>query len=169
MKKIKTGKILYLIFGLIMVLSLGITAESSVKKKTEAEKIAENFVNDYINVNIENHDKWMSTQPITKKFKIIHTNQKHAGEISERILSGEKVSEKDRKFSNEYAVDYGPIFGAVWLDLEEDSIFKVKSYNKKTGRIILKDEKTGIELPVNVINKNGKWFIDGAGTVNIKE
>ncbi|MDO5088808.1 MAG: hypothetical protein Q4D53_03390 [Leptotrichiaceae bacterium] len=180
MKKIKTGKILYLIFGLIIAVSIGATAKSSVEKKmtaktsmsekkNEAENIAENFVNDYINIDYENLDKWIKTQPVTEKFKMIHTNQIRAVEISDRILNGEKVSEKDRKFSDEYTVDYGPIFGAAWADLKEDSIFKVKSYNKKTGRIILKDEKTEIEFPVNVVNKNGKWLIDGAGTVNIKE
>ena len=53
------------------------------------------------------------------------------------------------------------------LDLDENSVFAVKSYNQKTGIVTLKDEKTGIELPVKVIKVKGQWLIEGAGTVNI--
>ena len=97
----------------------------------------------------------------------VYRNQEKAIKMSEQILDGKKISKADQEFARKYSVDYAPIFGAVILDLDENSVFAVKSYNQKTGIVTLKDEKTGIELPVKVIKVKGQWLIEGAGTVNI--
>lgn len=145
-------------------------ATGKISEKT-AEATALNFINIYYS-NLRNQiddSKWFETQPLTNNFKKIYRNQEKAIKISEQILEGKKVSKADRRFVEKYSVDYTPIFGAVILDLETDSVFTVKSYNQKTGIVTLKDEKTEIELPVKVVNVKGKWLIEGAGTVNISD
>ena len=177
----------FLLAGILSVLVLGIAAEKSGKaisqvtngkevvateKKAEntAEAVAMNFINLYVSLPEDiNFERWFEAQPLTNNFKKVYKNQERAIEISEQILSGEKVSKADQEFARKYSVDYVPIFGAAILDLDENSVFAVKSYDKKTGIVTLKDEKTEIELPVKVVNVKGKWLIEGAGTVNISE
>ena len=178
-------KKIFLLAGILAVSVLGM-AETSVKtagqgvagketvtteKKAEntMEAVAMNFINLYVSLpeNI-NFERWFEAQPLTDNFKKAYKNQERAIEISEQILSGKKVSKADEEFARKYSVDYAPIFGAVILDLDENSVFAVKSYNQKTGIVTLKDEKTGIELPVKVVKVKGKWLIEGAGTVNIR-
>ena len=148
----------------------GKEAVITVKKVENApEAVALNFINAYYFNLLEgiDDDNWFEAQPLTDNFKKVYKNQERAIEISEQILSGKKVSKADEEFARKYSVDYAPIFGAVILDLDENSVFAVKSYNQKTGIVTLKDEKTGIELPVKVVKVKGKWLIEGAGTVNI--
>ena len=175
----------FLLAGILAVSVLGM-AETSVKtagqraagkeavimvKKVEnaPEAIALNFINAYYFNLLEGIDdsNWFEAQPLTDNFKKVYRNQEKAIKISEQILEGKKVSKADRRFVEKYSVDYTPIFGAAILDLETDSVFAVKSYDQKTGIVTLKDEKTGIELPVKVIKVKGQWLIEGAGTVNI--
>ena len=176
----------FLLAGILSVLVLGIAAEKSGKaisqvtngkevvateKKAEntAEAVAMNFINLYVSLPEDiNFERWFEAQPLTDNFKKAYKNQERAIEISEQILSGKKVSKADEEFARKYSVDYAPIFGAAILDLDENSVFAVKSYNQKTGIVTLKDEKTGIELPVKVVKVKGKWLIEGAGTVNIR-
>lgn len=175
----------FLLAGILSVLVLGIAAEKSGKaisqgatgketvtteKKAEntMEAVAMNFINLYVSLPEDiNFERWFEAQPLTDNFKKAYKNQERAIEISEQILSGKKVSKADEEFARKYSVDYAPIFGAAILDLDENSVFAVKSYNQKTGIVTLKDEKTGIELPVKVVKVKGKWLIEGAGTVNI--
>jgi len=175
----------FLLAGILSVLVLGIAAEKSGKaisqgatgketvtteKKAEntMEAVAMNFINLYVSLPEDiNFERWFEAQPLTDNFKKAYKNQERAIEISEQILSGKKVSKADEEFARKYSVDYAPIFGAAILDLDENSVFAVKSYNQKTGIVTLKDEKTGIELPVKVIKVKGQWLIEGAGTVNI--
>lgn len=175
----------FLLAGILSVLVLGIAAEKSDKaisqvtngkevvateKKAEntAEAVTMNFINLYVSLPEDiNFERWFEAQPLTDNFKKVYKNQERAIEISEQILSGKKVSKADEEFARKYSVDYAPIFGAAILDLDENSVFAVKSYNQKTGIVTLKDEKTGIELPVKVIKVKGQWLIEGAGTVNI--
>lgn len=175
----------FLLAGILSVLVLGIAAEKSGKainqvtngkevvateKKAEntAEAVAMNFINLYVSLPEDiNFERWFEAQPLTDNFKKVYKNQERAIEISEQILSGKKVSKADEEFARKYSVDYAPIFGAAILDLDENSVFAVKSYNQKTGIVTLKDEKTAIELPVKVIKVKGQWLIEGAGTVNI--
>ena len=175
----------FLLAGILSVLVLGIAAEKSGKaisqvtngkevvateKKAEntAEAVAMNFINLYVSLPEDiNFERWFEAQPLTDNFKKAYKNQERAIEISEQILSGKKVSKADEEFARKYSVDYAPIFGAAILDLDENSVFSVKSYNQKTGIVTLKDEKTGIELPVKVVKVKGQWLIEGAGTVNI--
>ena len=148
----------------------GKEAVITVKKvENDTEAVALNFINAYYFNLLEGIDdnNWFEAQPLTDNFKKVYKNQERAIEISEQILSGKKVSKADRRFVEKYSVDYSPIFGAAILDLETDSVFAVESYDKKTGIVTLKDEKTGIELPVKVIKVKGQWLIEGAGTVNI--
>ena len=148
----------------------GKEAVITVKKVENApEAVALNFINAYYFNLLEgiDDDNWFEAQPLTDNFKKVYKNQERAIEISEQILSGKKVSKADQEFARKYSVDYAPIFGAAILDLDENSVFAVKSYNQKTGIVTLKDEKTGIELPVKVVKVKGKWLIEGAGTVNI--
>ena len=175
----------FLLAGILSVLVLGIAAEKSGKaisqgatgketvtteKKAEntMEAVAMNFINLYVSLPEDiNFERWFEAQPLTDNFKKAYKNQERAIEISEQILSGKKVSKADQEFSRKYSVDYTPIFGARIFYLDENSVFVVKSYNQKTGIVTLKDEKTGIELPVKVVKVKGKWLIEGAGTVNI--
>ena len=163
----------FLLAGILSVLVLGIAAEKSGKaisqvtngkevvateKKAEntAEAVAMNFINLYVSLPEDiNFERWFEAQPLTDNFKKAYKNQERAIEISEQILSGKKVSKADEEFARKYSVDYAPIFGAAILDLDENSVFSVKSYNQKTGIVTLKDEKTGIELPVKVIKVKG--------------
>ena len=175
----------FLLTGILAVSVLGISANlkeasnqelpkkevaTTVKKaENTPEATALNFINTYY-INLRkgvNDSKWFEAQPLTDNFKKVYKNQERAIEISEQILSGKKVSKADEEFARKYSVDYAPIFGAAILDLDENSVFAVKSYNQKTGIVTLKDEKTGIELPVKVIKVKGQWLIEGAGTVNI--
>ena len=177
----------FLLAGILAVSVLGM-AETSVKtpgqgaagkeavitvKKVEnaPEAVALNFINAYYFNLLEGIDdnNWFEAQPLTDNFKKVYRNQERAIKISEQILDGKKISKADQEFSRKYSVDYTPIFGARIFYLDENSVFAVKSYDKKTGIVTLKDEKTEIELPVKVVNVKGKWLIEGAGTVNISE
>lgn len=177
-------KKIFLLAGIVVVSVLGVSKISAkaasqgatgketvtTEKKAEntMEAIAMNFINLYVSLPEDiNFEKWFEEQPLTDNFKKVYKNQERAIEISEQILSGKKVSKADEEFARKYSVDYAPIFGAAILDLDENSVFAVKSYNQKTGIVTLKDEKTGIELPVKVIKVKGQWLIEGAGTVNI--
>ena len=177
-------KKIFLLAGIVAVSVLGVSKISAkaasqgatgketvtTEKKAEntMEAVAMNFINLYVSLPEDiNFERWFEAQPLTDNFKKVYKNQERAIEISEQILSGKKVSKADEEFARKYSVDYAPIFGAAILDLDENSVFAVKSYNQKTGIVTLKDEKTGIELPVKVIKVKGKWLIEGAGTVNI--
>ena len=177
-------KKIFLLAGIVVVSVLGVSKISAkaasqgatgketvtTEKKAEntAEVVAMNFINLYVSLPEDiNFERWFEAQPLTDNFKKVYKNQERAIEISEQILSGKKVSKADEEFARKYSVDYAPIFGAAILDLDENSVFAVKSYNQKTGIVTLKDEKTGIELPVKVIKVKGQWLIEGAGTVNI--
>ena len=177
-------KKIFLLAGIVVVSVLGVSKISAkaasqgatgketvtTEKKAEntMEAIAMNFINLYVSLPEDiNFERWFEAQPLTDNFKKVYKNQERAIEISEQILSGKKVSKADEEFARKYSVDYAPIFGAAILDLDENSVFAVKSYNQKTGIVTLKDEKTGIELPVKVIKVKGQWLIEGAGTVNI--
>lgn len=174
----------FLLAGIVVVSVLGVSKISAkaasqgatgketvtTEKKAEntMEAVAMNFINLYVSLPEDiNFERWFEAQPLTDNFKKVYKNQERAIEISEQILSGKKVSKADEEFARKYSVDYAPIFGAAILDLDENSVFAVKSYNQKTGIVTLKDEKTGIELPVKVIKVKGQWLIEGAGTVNI--
>ena len=177
----------FLLAGILAVSVLGM-AETSAKaagqgaagkeavimvKKVEnaPEAIALNFINAYYFNLLEGIDdsNWFEAQPLTDNFKKVYRNQEKAIKMSEQILDGKKISKADEEFARKYSVDYAPIFGAAIFDLDENSVFAVKSYNQKTGIVTLKDEKTEIELPVKVVNVKGKWLIEGAGTVNISK
>ena len=177
-------KKIFLLAGIVAVSVLGVSKISAkaasqgatgketvtTEKKAEntMEAVAMNFINLYVSLPEDiNFERWFEAQPLTDNFKKVYKNQERAIEISEQILSGKKVSKADEEFARKYSVDYAPIFGAARLDLDENSVFAVKSYNQKTGIVTLKDEKTGIELPVKVIKVKGQWLIEGAGTVNI--
>ena len=177
-------KKIFLLAGIVAVSVLGVSKISAkaasqgatgketvtTEKKAEntMEAVAMNFINLYVSLPEDiNFERWFEAQPLTDNFKKVYKNQERAIEISEQILSGKKVSKADEEFARKYSVDYAPIFGAAILDLDENSVFAVKSYNQKTGIVTLKDEKTGIELPVKVVKVKGKWLIEGAGTVNI--
>ena len=177
-------KKIFLLAGIVVVSVLGVSKISAkaasqgatgketvtTEKKAEntMEAVAMNFINLYVSLPEDiNFERWFEAQPLTDNFKKVYKNQERAIEISEQILSGKKVSKADEEFARKYSVDYAPIFGAAILDLDENSVFAVKSYNQKTGIVTLKDEKTGIELPVKVVKVKGKWLIEGAGTVNI--
>lgn len=177
-------KKIFLLAGIVAVSVLGVSKISAkaasqgatgketvtTEKKAEntMEAVAMNFINLYVSLPEDiNFERWFEAQPLTDNFKKAYKNQERAIEISEQILSGKKVSKADEEFARKYSVDYAPIFGAAILDLDENSVFAVKSYNQKTGIVTLKDEKTGIELPVKVIKVKGQWLIEGAGTVNI--
>jgi len=177
-------KKIFLLAGIVAVSVLGVSKISAkaasqgatgketvtTEKKAEntMEAVAMNFINLYVSLPEDiNFERWFEAQPLTDNFKKVYKNQERAIEISEQILSGKKVSKADEEFARKYSVDYAPIFGAAILDLDENSVFAVKSYNQKTGIVTLKDEKTGIELPVKVIKVKGQWLIEGAGTVNI--
>ena len=177
-------KKIFLLAGIVAVSVLGVSKISAkaasqgatgketvtTEKKAEntMEAVAMNFINLYVSLPEDiNFERWFEAQPLTDNFKKVYKNQERAIEISEQILSGKKVSKADEEFARKYSVDYAPIFGAAILDLDENSVFSVKSYNQKTGIVTLKDEKTGIELPVKVIKVKGQWLIEGAGTVNI--
>ena len=179
-------KKIFLLAGIVVVSVLGVSKISAkaasqgatVKETVTTEKKAENtmeavamnFINLYVSLPEDiNFERWFEAQPLTDNFKKVYKNQERAIEISEQILSGKKVSKADQEFSRKYSVDYTPIFGARIFYLDENSVFAVKSYDKKTGIVTLKDEKTEIELPVKVVNVKGKWLIEGAGTVNISE
>lgn len=177
-------KKIFLLAGIVAVSVLGVSKISAkaasqgatgketvtTEKKAEntMEAVAMNFINLYVSLPEDiNFERWFEAQPLTDNFKKTYKNQERAIEISEQILSGKKVSKADEEFARKYSVDYAPIFGAAILDLDENSVFAVKLYNQKTGIVTLKDEKTGIELPVKVIKVKGQWLIEGAGTVNI--
>ena len=177
-------KKIFLLAGIVVVSVLGVSKISAkaasqgatgketvtTEKKAEntMEAVAMNFINLYVSLPEDiNFERWFEAQPLTDNFKKVYKNQERAIEISEQILSGKKVSKADEEFARKYSVDYAPIFGAAILDLDENSVFSMKSYNQKTGIVTLKDEKTGIELPVKVIKVKGQWLIEGAGTVNI--
>ena len=177
-------KKIFLLAGIVVVSVLGVSKISAkaasqgatgketvtTEKKAEntMEAVAMNFINLYVSLPEDiNFERWFEAQPLTDNFKKVYKNQERAIEISEQILSGKKVSKADEEFARKYSVDYAPIFGAAILDLDENSVFAVKSYNQKTGIVTLKDEKTAIELPVKVIKVKGQWLIEGAGTVNI--
>ena len=177
-------KKIFLLAGIVVVSVLGVSKISAkaasqgatgketvtTEKKAEntMEAVAMNFINLYVSLPEDiNFERWFEAQPLTDNFKKVYKNQERAIEISEQILSGKKVSKADEEFARKYSVDYAPIFGAAILDLDENSVFAVKSYNQKTGIVTLKDEKTGIELPVKVIKVKGQWLIEGAGTINI--
>ena len=177
-------KKIFLLAGIVAVSVLGVSKISAkaasqgatgketvtTEKKAEntMEAVAMNFINLYVSLPEDiNFERWFEAQPLTDNFKKAYKNQERAIEISEQILSGKKVSKADEEFARKYSVDYAPIFGAAILDLDENSVFAVKSYNQKTGIVTLKDEKTGIELPVKVVKVKGQWLIEGAGTVNI--
>lgn len=177
-------KKIFLLAGIVVVSVLGVSKISAkaasqgatgkeivtTEKKAEntMEAVAMNFINLYVSLPEDiNFERWFEAQPLTDNFKKAYKNQERAIEISEQILSGKKVSKADEEFARKYSVDYAPIFGAAILDLDENSVFSMKSYNQKTGIVTLKDEKTGIELPVKVIKVKGQWLIEGAGTVNI--
>ena len=177
-------KKIFLLVGIVVVSVLGVSKISAkaasqgatgketvtTEKKAEntMEAVAMNFINLYVSLPEDiNFERWFEAQPLTDNFKKAYKNQERAIEISEQILSGKKVSKADEEFARKYSVDYAPIFGAAILDLDENSVFAVKSYNQKTGIVTLKDEKTGIELPVKVVKVKGQWLIEGAGTVNI--
>jgi len=177
-------KKIFLLAGIVVVSVLGVSKISAkaasqgatgketvtTEKKAEntMEAVAMNFINLYVSLPEDiNFERWFEAQPLTDNFKKAYKNQERAIEISEQILSGKKVSKADEEFARKYSVDYAPIFGAAILDLDENSVFAVKSYNQKTGIVTLKDEKTGIELPVKVVKVKGQWLIEGAGTVNI--
>ena len=179
-------KKIFLLAGIVVVSVLGVSKISAkaasqgatgketvtTEKKAEntMEAVAMNFINLYVSLPEDiNFERWFEAQPLTDNFKKVYKNQERAIEISEQILSGKKVSKADQEFSRKYSVDYTPIFGARIFYLDENSVFAVKSYDKKTGIVTLKDEKTEIELPVKVVNVKGKWLIEGAGTVNISE
>lgn len=175
----------FLLAGILAVSVLGM-AEAPVKttsqgasgketvmmvKKVEntPEAIALNFINAYYFNLLEGIDdsKWFEAQPLTDNFKKVYRNQERAIKISEQILDGKKISKADQEFARKYSVDYIPIFGATIFYLDEYSVFGMESYDQKTGIVTLKDEKTGIELPVKVVKVKGKWLIEGAGTINI--
>ena len=172
----------FLLAGILAVSVLGM-AETSVKtpgqgaagkeavitvKKVE-KAVALNFINAYYFNLLEGIDdnNWFEAQPLTDNFKKVYRNQEKAIKISEQILDGKKISKADQEFARKYSVDYIPIFGATIFYLDEYSVFGMESYDQKTGIVTLKDEKTGIELPVKVLKVKGKWLIEGAGTVNI--
>ena len=90
-----------------------------------------------------------------------------------------------QKYLEKYHADYDPIFDASITDTRNDKPFKMSSYDEKTGIVILENNKelTGypkvvengkersinVEVPVKVVKQNGKWLVDGAGNVNLKQ
>ncbi|RRD39391.1 hypothetical protein EII29_07330 [Leptotrichia sp. OH3620_COT-345] len=193
MKKIKIGKIICLIFGLMLVVNPGISAKSSMEKKiakktsisekkSEAERIAEKFMNDYIKENISLED-WLAASPVTENFRKMYKERSRALELAEKQLENKKLSESERKLLNKYkGIEYNTLLGSeIFATSSEHSNFKVKSWNEKTGTMILKDnikpefavhsegKPINVEVKLKLVKSNGKWLIDGAGAVNIKK
>ena len=137
-------KKIFLLAGIVVVSVLGVSKISAkaasqgatgketvtTEKKAEntMEAVAMNFINLYVSLPEDiNFERWFEAQPLTDNFKKVYKNQERAIEISEQILSGKKVSKADEEFARKYSVDYAPIFGAAILDLDENSVFAVKS------------------------------------------
>ena len=189
--------------GVLAVISVGVinvnasaaTTKKSVKvASSESEKKAavaqaEKFINGYLKSQDYSSDKWMEKTGTTKKFREEYKKYAQYIEISSKILETQDSKElaklkQAQKYLENYSVDYEPIFGASIMNVGEKPVFKVSSYNEKTGIAVLrntnvlstdpkviidgKSEDLNVEIPVKVVKQNGKWLVDGAGNVNLK-
>ena len=188
-------KKLFLIAGILAISTVTVAKAtvkrgSNVKNGTTVSRKSENnggtaaanFINEFVkldsNANVEN---WLKTQNVTDNFRKQYNNQIKAMDLSNAVLDGKKkLTAQEEKFIQDYDVDYGPVFGAAWEYLSEGVIidgkvintpvnFEVKSFNEKTGDVVLRDNARNIDFPVKVVKVNGKWLVDGAGTVNISK
>ena len=175
----------------LIIASLGVIAYSSDSDKTisysqkevtqidnEAANIAEKFINEYLISN--DFDKWLKNAPVTSGFKNEIKERSRVLKISELLL-GQKIkmedlSVKDKQLLKKYeGVEYDAILGAIILDIREKSEFKVKSFDNKTGIIVLKDKweeefltgtgnkghQGGQEITLKMLKVKGKWLVDG--------
>lgn len=188
-------KKIFLIAGILAISTVTVAKTATkrgnnVKNVTNVSRKAENnggttaanFINEFVkldsNANVAN---WLKTQAVTENFRKYYDNQVKAVELSNAVLDGKKkLTAQEEKFVQDYSVDYAPIFGTAWEYLSEGVIidgkvintpvkFEVKSFNEKTGDVVLKDNARNIDFPVKVVKVNGKWLVDGAGTVNISK
>ena len=175
----------------LIIASLGVIAYSSDSDKTisysqkevtqidnEAANIAEKFINEYLISN--DFDKWLKNAPVTSGFRNEIKERSRVLNISELLL-GQKIkmedlSVKDKQLLKKYGgAEYDPILGAIILDIREKSEFKVKSFDNKTGIIVLKDKweeefltlsgdkghQDGQEITLKMLKVKGKWLVDG--------
>lgn len=67
----------------------------------------------------------------------------------------------------EFGLDADPIFDAQ--DYPDEG-FELESFDRESGLVILRGKTwTEFKVAVRVGNENGKWLVDGCGTVNIPE
>ncbi|WP_304180151.1 hypothetical protein [Leptotrichia trevisanii] len=158
-------------------------ASYSQKKASQidngAAAAAEKFINKYLAS--KDFDKWLKNAPVTSRFRNEIKERSHVLSMSELLL-GERIkmedlSVKDKKLLKKYGgVEYDPILGLIILDLrKEESEFKVKSFDSKTGIIVLKDKwekefltgagnkehQGGQEITLKMLKVKGKWLVDG--------
>ena len=197
MKKVLLMGVLAVIsVGVINVNASAATTKKSVKvASSESEKKAavaqaEKFINGYLKSQDYSSDKWMEKAGTTKKFREEYKKYYQYIEISSKILETQDSKElaklkQAQKYLENYSVNYEPIFSASIMNIGEKPVFKAISYNEKTGIAVLKNtnvlstdpkvivdgksEDLNVEIPVKVVKQNGKWLVDGAGNVNLKE
>lgn len=168
--------------------SVKVASSESEKKAAVAQ--AERFINGYLESQNYSSDKWMEKAGTTKKFREEYKKYYQYIEISSKILETQDSKElaklkQAQKYLENYSADYEPIFSASIMNIGEKPVFKAISYNEKTGIAVLKNtnvlstdpkvivdgksEDLNVEIPVKVVKQNGKWLVDGAGNVNLKE
>lgn len=161
-----------------------VTKNVSQNNQSEAGTAAEKFINGYISGNFD-----LEKTPTTQKFREEFKNRSEFLELSEKILNEElkrELTEREKNLIEKYrGAEYDAIFGIMIQDIFPGySKFKVKSYDKKNGIIVLRDSiepKYAVracedskcapiytEISVKVVSQNGKLLIDGAGSVNMK-
>lgn len=197
MKKVLLMTVLAIIsVGTVNVNASAATTKKSVKvASSESEKKAavaqaEKFINEYLKSQDYSSDKWMEKAGTTKKFREEYKKYAQYMEISSKILETQdskelaKLKQAQKYLENYSGTEYDPIFSASIMNVGEKPVFKVISYNEKTGIAVLtntnvlstdpkaitdgKSEDLNVEIPVKVVKQNGKWLVDGAGNVNLK-
>ncbi|MDO5089452.1 MAG: hypothetical protein Q4D53_06680 [Leptotrichiaceae bacterium] len=151
---------------------------STVNKDNQNSEIilsAEKFINDYINENI-NLEDWLAASPVTENFRKVYKERTIALELVEKFLNNEKLSKSERELLNKYeGIEYDALLSGIIFDISPGhSKFKVKSWDEKTGIMILKDtikpefpvhsegEPVNMEVKLKLVKLNGKWLIDSA-------
>lgn len=174
----------------VVTTKTSVKVASSETEKKAAVAQAERFINEYLKSQDYSSDKWMEKAGTTKKFREEYKKYYQYIEISSKILETQDSKElaklkQAQKYLENYSADYEPIFSASIMNIGEKPVFKAISYNEKTGIAVLtntnvlstdpkviidgKSEDLNVEIPVKVVKQNGKWLVDGAGNVNLKE
>lgn len=161
---------------------------------TAAVTQAMKFINAYYPIQDElmekGFDEWAKKIGTTNKFREEFKKYLKYLEISTQLFESKDNKEKTKleqalKYLENYKFEYDPIFGINIQDLSEEKTFKLKLYDKEKGIVILENNKelTGypkviingkehsinIAVSVRVVKENGKWLVDGAGFVNLKQ